>query len=149
MEHRLQIVVAILIATAGGVFWFSVVDPARRHAEFCQATKAEFESLAKKRPPTITRRQWQNVVSWTLNAHGNCLQFAQNLPQSERDRFLTQLRQRLQGPVELETVDWIWDEIMRLTPNGRRYSDRWRPTTPKRLQEYKDGDLERGGIEVD
>jgi hypothetical protein len=55
------IAVAVLIAAGGGAFWLWVLDPAMRHAEFCRATKAEFESLAKKRPPTITRKQWHHV----------------------------------------------------------------------------------------
>ncbi len=94
------------------------------------------------------RNQWENFVGWTLNAHGNCLTFHRNIPADEMMRFEAELRQRLAGTVSLETIDWIWDEIVRLTPEGQRYSDNWRPTLPERLKEFEDGNTS-WGIEVD
>ena len=143
------IVLAILVAASAGASWLWVIEPVHRHLEFCRATRAEFESLAKKRPPTVTRKQWQSVVAWTLLAHGNCISGAHNIPQAERDRFLTGLRERLRGPVELATIDWIWDELVRLTSTGQRYSDRWRPTTPERLREFEVDNVIWDGLEVD
>jgi hypothetical protein len=99
--------------------------------------RADIESLAKKRPPDVSRKQWENVVDWTLNAHGNCLTFHRGIPADEMAGFEAELKRRLSGTVNLATIDWIWDEIVRLTPNGRRYSDNWRPTTPERLKEFE------------
>jgi hypothetical protein len=55
------------------------------------------------------------------------------------DRFERELNRRLKGPVDLQTIDWIWDEMARLTPNGKTYSDSYRPTTPERLKEFEEG----------
>lgn len=114
----------VCLAIGAGVLWRWGFDPVRRHAAFCRATRAEFVLLAEKLPPKITRKQWTHIVAWTLNAHANCLAFEQNIPQQDRDRFLEQLRARVRNPVELETVDWIWDELVRLTSHGEAYSDR-------------------------
>jgi hypothetical protein len=62
-------------------------------------------------------------------------------------RFEGELKQRLSGLVTLETIDWIWDEIVRLSRNGRSYSDNYRPTRPERLKEFEGG--ASWGIEVD
>lgn len=149
MVRRVMMVLAALIAAAVGALWLCVVDPAMRHTAFCRATRVEFESLAKKRPPTFTRKQWHQVVAWTLNAHGNCIASSPNIPQTQRDRFLAELREQLGKPVELATIDWIWDELVRLTSYGQRYSDNWRPTAPERLREFEEGNSSLGGIEVD
>jgi hypothetical protein len=148
MSRSIQVGIVACILVGGVLFWALVIDPARRHLAFSQAVRAEFEALAKKRPPNVTRKQWENVVAWTLNAKANCIDFAHRIPQGERDRFLAELRERVRGPVDLATIDWIWDEIIRLTPGGQRYSDNWRPTSPERLQEFEEGNL-TWGIEVD
>ena len=125
-----------------------VVEPTRRHAAFCREVRADLQSLARKRPPSVSRKQWENVVAWTLNAHGNCLTFHADIPQDEMARFEAELKRRLAGPVDLSTIDWIWDEIVRLTPGGQRYSDNGRPTLPERLREFEEGN-QSWGIEVD
>ena len=149
MARRVWISGAVLVAVACGAFWLLVFVPERRQIEFCTATRAEFNTLAKKRPTNITRKQWHHIVAWTLNAHANCISATRRIDPEERDQFLAELRRRLQGPVELADIDWIWDEIVRLTPGGRSYSDRWRPTTPERLCEFEAGEFSWGGIEVD
>jgi hypothetical protein len=142
--------VAFLACLGAGAtaLWVMFFEPEQRHGEFLHATKAEFKSLAKKRPPTLTRKQWENIVAWTLNAHANCLILARNIPQAERNQFLAELRERLRRPVELRDIDWIWDELVRLTSWGRSYSEMFRPTTPERLKEFEEGN-DHWGIDVD
>jgi hypothetical protein len=147
MSRRSVLILTACVIALCAVVWVCVIEPNRRHLQFCRETRAEFELLVGKRPPTITRKQWQHVVAWTLNAHANCM-FTRTIPQTDRDQFLTELRRRLQEPVDLTTVDWIWDELVRLTPNGGTYSDRYRPTTPERLREFEEGNV-TWGIEVD
>src|SRR5260370_80837 len=111
-------------------FWVSVMRPAHRREEFLRATRAELESLAKKRPPGVTRRQWHHVVAWTLNAHSNTVVARPRIPWVAMDQFESELERRLQGPVDLGTIDWIWDGFVRLAPgSGPRYSEWYRPTS--------------------
>jgi hypothetical protein len=96
--------------------------------------------LAKKRPPNITRRQWNNVVGWTTTAHGNTLAATRWIPREQMDNFESELHLRLQGPVDITTIDWIWDEFERLAPNyGPEYSRKYRPTSPEQLREFEEG----------
>ena len=69
------------------------------------------------------------------------------MPREEMIRFEAMLKQKLSELVSLETIDWIWDEFVRLTSNGERYSDSYRPTLPTRLKEFEEGNY-RWGIEV-
>lgn len=134
----------------GGVaLWWYKVEPIRRHLAFCREVKSELGTLAKKRPADITREQWQQIVAWTLNAHGNTLVATSRIPQDERERFVAELRRRLQGPVDLGTIDWIWDEFVRLALGwGPSYSEKWRPTSPEKLREFAESNTD-WGIDVD
>ena len=46
---------------------------------------------------------------------------------AELQRFADELEHRIHGPVDLKTIDWIWDEIERISKYGKKYSDDWRP----------------------
>lgn len=123
--------------------WLFIVEPQRRHREFCQTTRAELMTLAEKRPPGVTPKQWHHVVAWTLNAHSNTLVATRQIPRFEMARFEANLRERLQAPVNLGTIDWIWDEFVRLgSSSAMSYSERFRPTTTERLREFENaGDI--------
>jgi hypothetical protein len=148
MARRGSLVAAILLLAGGVTVWLRYLEPMRRHRECCERVRADLASLAKRRPPNVSLKQWENVVAWTLNAHGNCLASEPNIPPEEIARFERELKLRLSGPVRLKTIDWIWDEIVRLSSGGQRYSDNWRPTLPERLKEFEEGGID-WGIKVD
>ena len=47
--------------------------------------------------------------------------------------FEAELKRRLQGPVTLKDIDWIWDEYAAHTEHGQQYSDKYRPTRDKHV----------------
>lgn len=118
------------------VGWEMVI--AHFHRQFCGRVRVELESLADKRPSNVSRKQWDEVVSWTLNAESNTVSSHRWIPWAEMERFEAELKQRLEAPtVEMATIDWIWDEFARLAPSGQWYSDNFRPTLPERLAEFE------------
>jgi hypothetical protein len=138
VQRSLLLVFAVGVAVPCVSFQAWAIIPTIGHKEFCDATRAELKTLAEKRPPDVTPRQWDEVVFWTLNLHANCIMSNMRMPRAERAKFLAELRERLSGPVDLKTIDWIWDEVVRLSPGcGKTYSERHRPTTPERLREYR------------
>jgi hypothetical protein len=75
-----------------------------------------------------------------MNGIGNCCSVEPFLnPDDEsHERFRTlpdRLDERLREQVNLETIDWLWDELRAISKYGKRYSDMYRPTTPERLAE--------------
>jgi hypothetical protein len=144
MARHLGIVTFTILILWGVVVCCTRVSELKRHREFCDAVKTELKSLTKKRPAHLSRKQWKNVVAWTLNAHGNCFESHVRIPPEEMAWFEAELKRRLQEPVDLDTIDWIWDEIVRLTPFGQQYSEQWRPTLPERLKEFEEGRMSLG-----
>jgi hypothetical protein len=138
MGRRLGCILIPLFFLVGGIIiWFVFIEPIRLHSRFCQNVRTELESLAKRRPAELSKKQWQHVVGLTLNAHANCFVIQKDLPVEEMERFEAGLRSRLKGTVDLAIIDWIWDEIVRLTRNGKSYSESYRPTSPAKLAEFE------------
>jgi len=98
------------------------------------------------RPTGVSKGEWEWIVGWTQNLHGNCANVGQRVEGGWRDGFAPELERRLRGPITLGDIDWISDEYVLHTPLGRRYSDRWRPTRTEGLQQAHEGCF---GIPVD
>lgn len=145
---RLRWYVVGAVALAGLVvwFWFGLVEPFSSHRAWADRVQADIKSLARKRPPDVTRGQWEFVVGWTMNLHGNCGSIHSTVEREWRDGFAAELERRLQGPVTLADIDWIWDEYARHTQGGQRYSDLYRPT---RSEGFLDARVGYWGIPVD
>ena len=122
------------------LFYFESIEPIRRQTRFTQSVRRDLESLFLKRPKDVTPKQWRGVVEWTLSAQVNCLRFQKSITREDMDRFERELTERVSGPVDLKTIDWIWDEIARISMHGKRYGETWRPTTPDRLAEFEKDD---------
>jgi hypothetical protein len=81
---------------------------------------ATVDSLARKRPATLTRGQWGSAVGWTRNLVANSLLPFEADP-GELRRFQTELEEKAKGDVDLSTILWIWDRLGRLTNAGNKY----------------------------
>ena len=130
--RRMMAVVAIIALGLAG-FDAAFFRPIRVHSRWFKRVRADLESLQHKRPPDVERREWAYVVGWTLNAHGNCCSARDFVDPALTEGFADELERRLRGRVGIGTIDWIWDEFMRIS-RVKSY-DRFRPTTPEHLKE--------------
>ena len=108
--------------------WAFFYEPIRVHRKWSDAVRADIQSLAHKRPPNVTRGQWEYAVGWTINLHANCSFDPWDGAREWRVKFEAELKHRLQGRVTLADIEWIWDEYAAHTQNGQKYSDKYRPT---------------------
>ena len=129
LRWKLILVVLLAVFAAG---WAFVYEPLRLHREWDDAMRANIKSLADKRPTDVTPQQWEYTVGWTINLHANCGAFysfsEHTADPAWRDGFRAELERRLQGPITLADIDWIWDEYAKNTKHGHKYSDQFRPT---------------------
>ena len=82
------------------------------------ATRIEAMSAAK--PANLTAQQWQILVDWTRNLHGNSLLQFQTTASQIRV-FESRLNDRLDQSVDADTIEWIWDEYANACDGGRKY----------------------------
>ena len=129
------VLAAVLVLAAGALtFWFFVVAPMQDHREWQRRARADLESLFTKRPAEVPPGEWEYLVGWTCNLHGNCGTHYSWVARDEMWPFLNELERRLKGPLSVATIDWIWDEYARITKGGRSYGDKYRPTQDPDLE---------------
>jgi hypothetical protein len=87
----------------------------------------------------VLGRRRVTLVGWTINLHANSAAANQWVDRGEIWPFVEELERRLQEPVTVATVDWIWDEYARITTGGRLYGERYRPTQSPELQHVQPG----------
>ena len=128
---RLELLTAALITVSiCTVVYVTWIKPIHDHQRWFFRVNASIKSLATRRPPGVDQERWTQAVLWTLNANGNCCavaEFLKTRDRAELQRFADELEHRIHGPVDLKTIDWIWDEIERISKYGKKYSDDWRP----------------------
>jgi hypothetical protein len=73
-------------------------------------------------------------IGWTWNLHGNW-GYPAFFDRHELQRFANELDQRVDGRVELATIDWIWDQYANHTRGGQRYADGCRQAIEDTLKE--------------
>ena len=146
MESRVQVVrrwkkIAVVIALVWvlGVTWRVATFAHGRyvHLRWYRHVELLILKLAPRCPADVTPAQWANCLSWTWNLHTNYGPSEYFGPRLQQP-FAAEFERRLEGPVGLDTIDWIWDEFARCAPRSIGYN-RYRPTTPQALSDVAEG----------
>ncbi len=87
---------------------------------YARKLEAHIDGLYVKKPSGLNPAQWQCMVDWTRNLHGNSLIAFQT---STRDisAFEARIKKGVSGEVDAATIEWIWDEYANVCPGGERY----------------------------
>jgi len=101
------------------------------HSSQYERMTAGFEALRFRRPLEISAAEWDHQLRWLHNLAGNCLCVDRYVPTRTLGQLADDLERRIAGEVDLRTVDWIWDEVARVSTIGPGYSERFRPTSTK------------------
>ena len=89
--HCWGLLVIALLAALCLTFWFACVEPFDRHRQWNRRVQADILALARKRPPGVSKGQWEFAVGWTANLHGNCAGFHTWVDAAWPDEFATEL----------------------------------------------------------
>ena len=111
----------LAVAATGGVAYFKYQQWREPYVE-ARLLNSVIWQLVDHRPPDMTPKQWESAVAWTNNLDCNSLTF---LAPAESIRSLRlELEAKLKGtdrPVDMDTVNWIWDSYAELCHGGKRY----------------------------
>ena len=84
-------------------------------------------SMDSRRPSTVSPREWEVVHFWIGVAFANVCFSPDHVSLAELKRFNNDLDSKLQGKVDLNTVDWIWERLASTGPQGAGYVERFMP----------------------
>jgi hypothetical protein len=107
------------------------------HRRWYRQVEAVLDDLEAKCPQNYSKRSWKFMIKWTRNGLRSCCGVPQfiTVDNNVRDGFLVHLQEKVYDePVEIQTIDWIWDQYTIISSYGRDYSAMFRPTKSVRLK---------------
>jgi hypothetical protein len=144
---RLELLAVIfLIVVLCLTVWLALIAPLHTHSRWYWRIRGDIMELVHKRPPELSKGQWEFVVGWTINLHANCGGIYSSVDPAWPDGFANELERRLAGPITLADIEWIWDEYVTYAKYGQTYSEKWRPTQAEGFLQVQEGCF---GIRVD
>lgn len=121
--------VALVALSVGTIFWWSI--PNKRLSSWNQSIVQRLEKLKSLPPENVTLEKWKFVVSRTQTAFPNVFYSTDYILDHDRFRtFQRELHLKLNGDVDISTIDWIWDEFQKNSRHGDTYSAGCRPLPP-------------------
>jgi hypothetical protein len=112
------------------------------HSEYAREQRAGYESvlqLRERRPADVSPDTWEWATNWAITAYANVCFSPEHVSLEELKRFRADLEERLRGPVNLGTVDWIWQRLGQTGPHGLSYQQRFEPQYREGLEVAKEG----------
>ena len=113
----------VVVTIAACAYWWTV----QSYLDWDRQTVRSITALRDRpRPEQVTADEWDELIVWTVNLHGN----SATTPFS----FQTKYRQDLTTLLSAETVrpevfHAIWDVYFRATSTGRKYAESYFPAS--------------------
>jgi hypothetical protein len=108
------------------------------HTHECNALRESVRSLEKRRPLDVSPHVWASAVWWIDTACANVFTHPRYTPTDEVRRFRIDFENRIQGPVDLKTIDWAWERIAETGDMGKEYRDRYETHYRQALEPLRD-----------
>lgn len=85
-------------------------------------------------PPNVKRPgAWRAAVDQTTTAIGNILHSPTMVDKQRLLQFEQKLKSKLAGPIDVNTILWIWDQLAQFGPFARNYVADYKPITQRYL----------------
>jgi hypothetical protein len=127
-RNLIRIIVALLCVLVLACVALFVVRVAYPLYAYAQEQRAAFDlvrQLAHRKPPEANAKAWEVATRWASTAVGNVCFSEEHVPIAELRRFRADLAARLEGDVDLSTIDWIWQRLAKTGPHGREYQQKF------------------------
>ncbi len=118
--RRAMVAIAVLAIISYALF-FSEGPRYRRASE---RMRVALESVQARRPPDVPLPVWNEAVGATRTVCVNVCAGPSHINLVEFERFCAELERKLEGPVDLDTLDWIVARLARTGDHGERYMQR-------------------------
>ena len=103
--------------------------PVARQAEWMRLARgmeASIRDLRPGDPSIVTPAVWDQAQGAVITAYCNICFSPEHVSTPEMIRLRDDLERTLKGPVNLDTLIWIWGRLGETGPHGERYIDRHR-----------------------
>lgn len=101
----------------------------RMLSQQCREYVAE---LRRSRPVDVSPERWDEENFGVEVAVANVCFSTHHVPLPEMERFTADFAQRMNEPIDLTTIDWLWERLAATGDHGARYVTKWRPVRQDR-----------------
>ncbi|MEM7479399.1 MAG: hypothetical protein AAF483_30820 [Planctomycetota bacterium] len=84
-------------------------------------------TLQERRPSNVPAKTWEIATNWALTAYANTCFSGGHVPLSELKAFVSEAEEELSGPVDLDSIDWVWGRLAETSPRSEEYVQRFQP----------------------
>ncbi|MGL6095261.1 MAG: hypothetical protein ACRC7O_05580 [Fimbriiglobus sp.] len=136
MDNRSNRLTALLFVMLVAAFAFPIVRfhiRVERHSTAYYEERTLLYKIIKHRPNDVSRAEWDHMVGWTITAQANLIAGGWDTVEYPAYRaYVDESRSRVSaGKIDVQLIDWIWDNYVQLKSSGKRYAAEYRPTTPE------------------
>ncbi|MFG0296919.1 MAG: hypothetical protein ACF8PG_13515 [Maioricimonas sp. JB045] len=108
------------------------------------------ETLRVSCPEEVSPERWSEENFGIGTAFANVCFSTNHVPLDEMERLTVDLRERITGqPIDLTTIDWVWDRLAATGPHGEQYVGKWRPVWQEGTAAVNESGPAAGGTRVD
>lgn len=141
--NRLMLFLAAIFITFISILYTQKYLRHIAHDKMYTQIETSLRRIYSKKPSELSEREWDFIVGWTNNAIGNCLIHPDYIVNESRFKwFAHEIDLKSNNTIDVEVIEWIWDELEAISKYGPRYSVKWRPTSPERLREAESNKIE-------
>lgn len=83
------------------------------------------QQMRTRRPDEVPEKQWNQAVEWAEIVTSNVACVDYFFPLEDLKPFRVELEQKMKGPVDLNTIDWIWTDLKSGNSSGAKYAATW------------------------
>lgn len=119
-----------LVAFVGLLLWFIFI-PLRQQLEWARVARqmdATIRYLKPTEPNAVGSGEWDCAHAWVVTAYCNICFSTEHTTTAEMYRLRDDLDRKLTGPVNLETLKWIWDRLGETGHHGKQYTEHYEPS---------------------
>jgi hypothetical protein len=106
-----------------------VIERQRKRSGYAQVASGmcyAIFALENRVPQCVDASDWQSAVQLTARAEFNTCHLWYPPPIEELYRLREELTLKLRGPVDVQTLYWIWDRLASSCDDGKDHTDRFR-----------------------
>lgn len=125
---------ALVALTAGLLGLFAPVSRRMEWVRVLRQIDVLIDGLRPTQPNTINPSVWDCARGAVKTAYANICFSPEHTSTAEMYRLRDDLEVKLQGPIDLETLRWLWARLGQTGPHGKQYIQRFdyliRPCLP-------------------
>lgn len=106
--------------------WFLHVQKWRRFTRLLTLIRTSINAFRARRPADVPEAQWEEAVSWTANVVVQDFFTPNDTEYPGLVRLSSGLEERLKGPVDLTTLQWVWDQCAEACGGPQSFGIRFR-----------------------